>query len=106
MKFLSGNKASTGKVKALEFLFVGQARLAILLSLLKNLDSRSRLGVSIMVGMAAFIVMPEFMHLDIQILAAWISGVLCFLMLFVLMANSATPQKLTILLKAKKHNIQ
>lgn len=102
MKFLSGNKASTGKVKALEFLFVGQARLAILLSLLKNLDSRSRLGVSIMVGMAAFIVMPDFMHLDIQILAAWISGVLCFLMLFVLMANSATPQKTYYLAQGKE----
>ncbi|PMB51011.1 hypothetical protein CEN40_00295 [Fischerella thermalis CCMEE 5205] len=102
MKFLSGNKASTGKVKALKFLFVGQTRLAILLNLLKNLDSRSRLGVSIMVGMAAFIVMPDFMHLDIQILAAWISGVLCFLMLFVLMANSATPQKTYYLAQGKE----
>ncbi|BAZ70644.1 MAG: DUF1345 domain-containing protein [Pelatocladus maniniholoensis HA4357-MV3] len=102
MKFLSDNKANTGKVKALQFLFVGQTRLAILFSLLKNLDSRSRLGVSIMVGMAAFIVMPDFMHLDIQILAAWISGVLCFLMLFVLMANSATPQKTYYLAQGKE----
>ncbi|MFB2767805.1 DUF1345 domain-containing protein [Pelatocladus sp. BLCC-F211] len=102
MKFLSGNKVNTGKVKALHFLFVGQTRLAVLLSLLKNLDSRSRLGVSIMVGMAAFIIMPDFMHLDIQILAAWISGVLCFLMLFVLMANSATPQKTYYLAQGKE----
>ncbi|MCP6760285.1 MAG: DUF1345 domain-containing protein [Fischerella sp. CENA71] len=102
MKFLSGNKPHTGKIKTLQFLFVEQARLAVLLSLLKNLDSRSRLGVSIMVGMAAFIIMPDFMHLDIQILAAWISGVLCFLMLFVLMANSATPQKTYYLAQGKE----
>ncbi|WP_315787890.1 DUF1345 domain-containing protein [Fischerella sp. JS2] len=102
MKSLSRNKANTSKVKALQFLFVGQSRLAILLSLLKNLDSRSRLGVSIMMGMAAFIVMPDFMHLDIQILAAWICGILCFLMLFVLMANSATPQKTYYLAQGKE----
>lgn len=88
MKLVSRNKAHSGKLRTLQLLYVGQARLAVLLSLLSNLDSRSRLGLSIMVGMAGFKIMPDYMHIDIKILAAWISGVLCFLTLFVLMANS------------------
>lgn len=102
MKLISKNKAHTGKFKTLQFLHVVQAKLAVLLSLLRNLDSRSRLGLSIMVGMAAFTIMPDSMHMDIQILAAWISGVLCFLMLFVLMANSATPAKTYYLAQGKE----
>lgn len=42
------------------------------------------------------------MHIDIQILDAWISGVLCFLMLFVLIANSATPEKTYSLAQSKE----
>jgi len=102
MKVVSPNKAHTGKLKTLRFVYVGKARLAVLLSLLRNLDSRSRLGLSIMVGMAAFNTMPDSMHIDIKILAAWISGVLCFLMLFVLMANSATPEKTNYLAQGKE----
>jgi uncharacterized membrane protein len=76
-----------------QFLFRGGTTLAVLLNLLKHLDSRSRLGLSIMSGMSVFIALPNSMHLDNRILFGWISGVFCFLLLFVLMANSATSQK-------------
>lgn len=93
MKLVSRNKAHPGKLKTPQLLYVGQAKLVVLLRLLRNLDSRSRLGLSIMVGMAGFNLMPDSLHIDIKILAAWIAGVFCFLTLFVLMANSANPEK-------------
>lgn len=46
-----------------------------------------------MFGMAVFLIMPDSLHLDIHILAGWISGVLLFFLLIVLMIGSATPQK-------------
>ncbi|MBD2500257.1 DUF1345 domain-containing protein [Anabaena azotica] len=101
MKLVS-RRTHADQRKTLQFLHLVQAKLAVLLSLLRNLDSRSRLGLSIMVGMAAFTIMPDSTHIDIQILAAWISGVLCFLMLFVLMANSATPEKTYYLAQSKE----
>jgi uncharacterized membrane protein len=62
-------------------------------SLLSHLDSKTRLGLSIMLAMTVFLLLPDSMHLDIHILIGWISGVLCFLTLVVLMMCSATPQK-------------
>ena len=62
-------------------------------SLLSHLDSKTRLGLSIMLAMTVFLVLPDSMHLDNHILIGWISGVLCFLTLVVLMMCSATPQK-------------
>ena len=101
MKVVS-KKTHTSKPKTRQLLHLVQAKLAVFLSLLRNLDSRSRLGLSIMVGMAAFNITPDSMHIDIKILAAWIAGVLCFLMLFVLMANSATPKKTYYLAQGKE----
>ncbi len=62
-------------------------------SLLSHLDSKTRLGLSIMLAMTVFIVLPDSMHLDNRILIGWISGVLCFLNLVALMMCNATPQK-------------
>lgn len=62
-------------------------------SLLSHLDSKTRLVLSIMTGMGVFLLLPDSVHLDLHILIAWISGVLCFLTLVVLMMCSATPQK-------------
>jgi uncharacterized membrane protein len=62
-------------------------------SLLSHLDSKTRLGLSMMLAMTVFIVQPDSMHLDNRILTSWISGVLSFFTLVVLMMCSATPQK-------------
>jgi uncharacterized membrane protein len=40
--------------------------------------------------MVIFLLLPKWMHLDIRILAAWVSGVLCFLGLVTFLACSAT----------------
>lgn len=62
-------------------------------SLLSHLDSKTRLGLCLMFGMAVFLIMPDSLHLDIHILAGWISGVLLFFLLIVLMISSANGQK-------------
>ncbi|MBF2000622.1 MAG: DUF1345 domain-containing protein [Synechococcales cyanobacterium M58_A2018_015] len=62
-------------------------------SLLSHLDSKTRLGLSLMAGMTCFLLLPDQLHLDIRILAGWITGVLCFLMLVILMLSRITPQK-------------
>ncbi|MEA5503426.1 DUF1345 domain-containing protein [Halotia wernerae UHCC 0503] len=62
-------------------------------SLLSHLDSKTRLGLAIMLAMTVFLRLPDAIHLANRILTAWISGVFCFLTLVVLMMCSATPQK-------------
>lgn len=62
-------------------------------SLLSHLDSKTRLGLSIMLAMAVFVVLPDSMRFDNRILTSWISGVFCFLTFVVLMMCSATPEK-------------
>lgn len=66
------------------------ARLDFLPSLLKNLDSRPRIGLTIMLGMLVFQLLPSSMPLDIRILTGWTSGILFFLTLVYLMMSSAT----------------
>ncbi len=64
--------------------------LNFLYTLLKNLDSRPRIGLSIMLGMLIFQLLPSAMPLDIRILTGWTSGVLFFLTLVYLMISSAS----------------
>lgn len=71
----------------------GSAGLDFLLSLLKNLDSRPRLGLSVMVAMIVFLILPSSMHLENRILTAWTSGILFFLTLVYSMMSSVSPQK-------------
>jgi uncharacterized membrane protein len=40
--------------------------------------------------MVVFLLLPEWMHLDIRILGAWVAGVLCFLSLVAFLACTAT----------------
>lgn len=68
------------------------ARLNFLPSLLKNLDLRPRIGLSIMLGMLVFQILPSSMPLDIRILTGWTSGIIFFLTLVYLMMSSATPK--------------
>lgn len=63
------------------------------LNTLTNLDSRRRIGAAVIVGMAIFLVLPDSMHLDSRILAAWISGVVCFLGIVLLMMSHADQRK-------------
>jgi uncharacterized membrane protein len=63
------------------------------LNMLNTLDSRRRIGFSSIFGMISFLCLPNSMHLDSRILAAWISGVICFIGLVLLMMSYATPQK-------------
>ncbi len=67
--------------------------LRLLLSLLKHLDAKTRLGLSIMLAMAIFLILPSSLHLDIRILISWIIGVVGFLTLVLLMISTASPQK-------------
>jgi len=60
-----------------------------LLNTLTNLDSRPRIGLAVMFGMTIFLVLPDQMHLDSRILSAWISGVVCFLGIVLLMMSHA-----------------
>lgn len=69
------------------------ASLGLLQHLLSHLDAKTRLGCSIMVAMLIFVLLPNTMHLDLRILTSWISGVVCFLSLVVMMMCQATPQK-------------
>lgn len=62
-------------------------------SLLSHLDSKTRLGLTIMLAMTVFLRLPNTIHLANRILTAWILGVFCFLALVVLMMCSATHQK-------------
>ncbi len=61
--------------------------------LLSRLDSKTRLGLSIMVAMTVFLLLPNFMHLYNRILIGWISGTLSFLGLVVIMMSNATPEE-------------
>jgi uncharacterized membrane protein len=65
----------------------------LLLNSLIDLDARRRIGLAVMVGMAIFLALPDVMHLDSRILAAWISGVVCFLGIVLLMMSRADPPK-------------
>jgi uncharacterized membrane protein len=65
----------------------------LLLDTLINLNSRLRIGVAVMFGMLIFLLLPDSMRLDSRILAAWISGVLFFLAVVVLMMSHADPTK-------------
>ncbi|WP_224090076.1 DUF1345 domain-containing protein [Nostoc sp. MS1] len=62
-------------------------------SLLSHLDSKTRLGLTIMLAMTVFLRLPNTIHLANRILTAWILGVFCFLTLVILMMCSATHQK-------------
>ena len=72
---------------------IKRAALTLLLSLLKHLDAKTRLGLSVMLAMAVFLMLPSELYLNIRILISWIIGVLGFLTLVMLMIGSATPQK-------------
>lgn len=85
------NISSPQRIESFKNLLTTNLRLAH--SLLSHLDSKTRLGLSIMLGMVAFLVMPDSMHFDNRILISWISGILGFLSLVVLMICNATPQK-------------
>jgi uncharacterized membrane protein len=63
------------------------------LNTLTNLDSRRRIGLAVMLGMGVFLALPDVMHLNSRILAAWISGVLCFLGIVLLMMSHANQIK-------------
>ncbi|MCY7286466.1 MAG: DUF1345 domain-containing protein [Cyanobacteria bacterium CAN_BIN43] len=63
------------------------------LSMLNTLDSRRRMGFSTMFGMVFFLCLPNSMHLDSRILAGWISGIICFIGLVLLMMSYASPLK-------------
>lgn len=65
----------------------------IVFDFLCHLDAKTRLGGSIMLAMIVFLSMPDWATFDLRILASWISGVLCFLTLVLLMILRATPQK-------------
>lgn len=67
--------------------------LKMLWHLLSHLDSKTRLGCSIMVAMLMFLQLPNSTQFDLRILTSWISGVICFLGLVVMMMCHATPQK-------------
>lgn len=66
---------------------------SILLHALQTLDSRRRIGLSAMLGMLIFLLLPDAMHLNSRILAGWIAGVVCFLGLILFMMSQANPQK-------------
>lgn len=59
---------------------------------LTQLDSRYRIGLSIMFGMAVFLLFPDSMHLDSRVLASWIAGNAFFLTIVFLMMSRADPQ--------------
>lgn len=62
--------------------------------LLKNLDARPRLLISIVVsGLVCFLI-PNWLSLPTRIIITWNSGAICFLALAWAMMNSATPQKM------------
>lgn len=63
------------------------------LGMLHTLDSRRRMGFSAMFGMVFFLCLPNSMHLDSRILAGWISSVICFIGLVLLMMSYASPLK-------------
>lgn len=65
----------------------------LLLDSLIDLDARRRIGLAVIVGMAIFLALPDVMHLDSRILAAWISGVVCFLGIVLMMMSRADPLK-------------
>jgi len=65
----------------------------LLLNALTNLDSRRRIGFAVMFGMAIFLLLPDAMHLDSRVLAAWIAGVVCFLGIVLLMMSHADQQR-------------
>ncbi|MBD1845741.1 DUF1345 domain-containing protein [Cyanobacteria bacterium FACHB-63] len=66
-----------------------QDLLALLFHALINLDSRRRIGLTVMFGMASFLVLPDGMHLYTRILGAWIAGIFCFLsIVFWMMVSS------------------
>ncbi len=67
--------------------------LLLLLNTLQNLDSRRRIGLAAMFGMLIFLLLPDSMHLESRILAGWISGVVGFLGLVLLMMSRANPQR-------------
>ena len=64
-----------------------------MLTALTNLDARRRMGLAVIAGMAVFLVLPDNMHLNSRILAAWISGVVCFLSVVLLMMSHADQPK-------------
>lgn len=66
---------------------------SVLFNALTNLDSRRRIGLAVMFGMSVFLLLPDSMHLDSRILAAWISGVVCFLTIVLMMMSSSDVQK-------------
>jgi uncharacterized membrane protein len=76
-----------------KFWATGLSKLNFLFNWLRNLDSRPRLGLSIMFGMTVFLLVPASIALDTRILAGWTSGILLFLTVIFVMMNGTTPQK-------------
>jgi uncharacterized membrane protein len=62
--------------------------------LLKNLDARPRLIISIVVAGLVCILVPNWLKLPTRIIISWNSGVVCFLALAWSMMFGATPQKM------------
>jgi uncharacterized membrane protein len=63
------------------------------LNTLIDLDARRRIGFAVMVGMSIFLALPNDMHLNSRILAAWITGVVCFLAVVLVMMSHADQPK-------------
>ena len=62
--------------------------------MLKNLDARPRLLISIVVSGLVYTLLPENLNLPTRIIIGWDSGATCFLALAWSMMLGATPQKM------------
>lgn len=62
--------------------------------LLRNLDARPRLLISVVISALVFILLPKWMRWTAGFIITWDSGVICFLALAWSMMSSATPQKM------------
>lgn len=62
--------------------------------LLRNLDARPRLLISIVVSVLVYILLPNWLSLATSAIITWNSGVICFLALAYSMMTSATPQRM------------
>jgi len=67
-------------------------KLSFSLNLLKNLSERTRLFVSTGVAGLVFLFLP-FAQLQLRLLAAWNSGVICFLILVLALLNGTNSEK-------------
>jgi uncharacterized membrane protein len=61
---------------------------------LRSLDARPRLLFSIGMAVLVFILLPHWLRLATRTLITWNAGTVCFLIMALLMMNSATPEKM------------